>query len=154
MVRRTRRYALMLCALIVSGVADSASATVVSDYELLEISFQETRHTVTTFLAVEGRWTQIEEEGILDILDSESPFTAVMVHFRAPAGSTFRVCLRRDDAATWTCAPEGTQDFVYAMDVPAAGLDRSGEYYVEMADPKGTTIASHGYLRIKKLNSG
>jgi hypothetical protein len=100
-----------------------------------------------------GEWINIDE--VVDIVGAKSDLPAVTAHFAPPVGATFRLCVRLEDALDGDCRAWTTQTIGYTMEVPPAGETRSYLFFAEIL-PAGSapTIASSGYIRVKKLNSG
>lgn len=159
---RLTRCLLMLCMLVSLGAAGSvpvveaqgaSEPTLVEDYATLQYGFRAVQGALTTYLAVDGVWTPTAGV-VLDQLAANNTLTAVTAQFQPPWGYALHMCFRPDGEASWTCSAWTTGPVVYTMAVPGVGQSTAYEYHAAVRLPQSaSTIAVHGYVGIKKLNS-
>lgn len=129
--------------------------TVVNDYALLECRFRDSTGTMVTDLKIGVNWT-LTDNDILDQISAGSSTVDVEARFQPEAGHEHRMRFRVSGSSTWGAWSSWTTSRIsHDVAVPGAGQTNSDEFDAEMRQTGGSaTIAVHGYIRIKKLNSG
>lgn len=88
-------------------------------------------------------------------LSAHDSLSAVTARFMPVGGALQRVRVRRRGAAyPQSNPPWGIDRIDHRLDVPPPGEENVYEFLLERRHANGTTIASSGYIRVKKLNSG
>ena len=129
-------------------------AVVVKNQEALEGRFRYTSEGLVMDLAVEGQWVATEG-AVIDEIGRETNIPQVTARFQPETGYEHRMRFLAEDGSSspwtgWTSGP-----IVHTWAVPAPGQSSAGEFSVETRRSMGSpTIASSGYIRVKKLNSG
>jgi hypothetical protein len=129
--------------------------TVVNDYSLLELRFRDASGTMATDIKIGDDWTLCDND-VLDQISAGSSIVDVDSRFQPESGYEHRMRFKPHDSATWgSWSAWTTSRISHETAVPAAGQTNVDEYDAEMRPTSGTpTIAVHGYIKIKKLNSG
>ena len=129
--------------------------TVVNDYQALDCRFRDSSGTMVMELKIGVNWT-LTDNDLLDQISAGSSIVDVDAKFQPESGYEHRMRFREDGNSTWGAwSSWTTAKITHEVAVPAAGQTRSDQYDAEMR-PIGAspTIASSGYIRVKKLNSG
>lgn len=129
--------------------------TVVNDYALLELRFRNASGLMATDLKINGEW-ELTDADILDQISAGKSIVDVEARFQPEAGYEHRMRFRPHNSSIWDAWSAWTTSRIsHEVPVPAAGQTQVDEFDAEMR-PTGssTTVATHGYIRIKKLNSG
>lgn len=162
--------ALLLCAALfawstaaLASVDSSARAvayvmdalTTVVDQSLLEHRFHREGGAVAIDLKIDGEWIATDGE-ILDLIAASSSISAVTSRFQPEPGTEQRMRFKIHDSPTWGPWSDWTTGRIaHVSAVPGAGQMNVDAFEVETRPVNGTpTIATHGYVKIKKLNSG
>jgi hypothetical protein len=129
--------------------------TVVNDYALLECRFRDAVGTMVMDLKVGVNWTLTDNE-ILDQISAGSSIVEVTSRFQPESGYEHRMRFKGHNNATWGAwSAWTTSRIAHETAVPGSGLTNSDEYDAETRQTSSSsTIGTHGYIRIKKLNSG
>jgi hypothetical protein len=129
--------------------------TVVNDYSLLECRFRDATGSMVTDLKIGVNWTLTDNE-ILDQISAGSSIVDVEARFQPESGYEHRMRFKEHGSPNWgSWSAWTTSRISNEVPVPGAGQTNTAEFDAEMRPTSGTpTIASHGYIKIKKLNSG
>lgn len=132
----------------------SPASTVIADQTLLELRLRGASSLQLVDLKIDGEWTPTDGD-ILDTVSASNMAQAVTSRFQPESGYEHRMRFRAQGSALWTAWSAWTTGRISRdTAVPAAGATNVDEFAVETRQPGGGTIAVHGYIRIKKLNSG
>jgi len=134
--------------------AEEETPVVVYDQETLECLFQNDLGTMEMDLKVEGEWVMTEGV-IVDQLSAEDTTREVAAQFQPASGYQHRMRFRPEGKgwSAWSGWTSGR--IVRDIPVPGPGQSTAEELQAEMRTSQSSgTIGTHGYIRIKKLNSG
>lgn len=129
--------------------------TVLNDYSLLEFRFRDISGVMVTDIKVGGSWTLCDND-VLDQISAGSSIVDVESRFQPDSGYEHRMRFKAHDSPTWgSWSAWTTTRITHETAVPGAGQTNVDEFDAEMRPTSGTpTIGVHGYVKIKKLNSG
>lgn len=128
----------------------------VSNQALLEVRLRPVGEAMVVDLKIDGEWTATDND-IHDLISASNSLPAVTSRFQPVPGDEQRVRFKPDGSATWGPWSAWTTGRIARVSpVPGAGQVNVDEFEAEtrQAGSQGTTVATHGYIRIKKLNSG
>lgn len=129
--------------------------TVVTDYALLECRFRDATGTMVMDLKIGANWT-LTDNDILDQISAGSSIVEVDARFQPESGYEHRMRFKPHGSSTWDPWSSWTTSRIsHELPVPGAGQTNVDEFDAETRQTgNSSTIATHGYIRIKKLNSG
>lgn len=129
--------------------------TVVNDYDLLECRFRDASGTMAMDLKIGATWT-LTDNDILDQISAGSSTVEVTARFQPESGYEHRMRFKPHGSSTWGAWSAWTTSRIsHEMPVPGAGQTNTDELDAEMRQVGSpSTIAIHGYVKIKKLNTG
>jgi hypothetical protein len=129
--------------------------TVVNDYSLLDTRFRDSTGTMVMDIKIGATWT-LTDLDILDQISAGSSIVDVDARFQPQSGYEHRMRFKPHGSSSWdSWSAWTTSRITHEVDVPGAGQTNTDEFDAEMREVGNpSTIATHGYIRIKKLNSG
>jgi hypothetical protein len=129
--------------------------TVVNDYAALDCRFRDSTGTMVMDLKIGVNWV-LTDNDVLDQISAGSSIVEVDARFWPEASYEHRMRFRPDGSSTWgSWSAWTTGKLTHEVAVPAAGQTASDQFDAEMRPTSGSpTIATSGYIRVKKLNSG
>jgi hypothetical protein len=129
--------------------------TVVTDFSLLECRFRDSTGTMVMDLKISGNWV-LTDNDILDQISAGSSIVEVDARFQPESGYEHRMRFKVHGESSWgSWSSWTTSRITHEVPVPGAGETNVDEYDAEMRESGGSsTIGNHGYIRIKKLNTG
>ena len=146
--QRTVLFALTILAATAAAEPAPSFETAVCDRGLLDLRAAATGRTE---LLDGATWTPIEDS-LVAVVSEESRLEEITLRFQPEPGFEHRVRfdLGGDALGAWTT---GRVELVVPVPEPGAA---SEDGFVVETRPSGTTkpIAVHGYIKVKKLNSG
>lgn len=129
--------------------------TTVADEALLELRLRGSDGATAVDLKIDGEWTAGDGD-IVDVIAADSPISAVTSQFQVASGHEQRVRFKNHGSPTWgPWSGWTTSRIAHTTAVPGAGQLHADEFEASVRPVHGTpTIAVHGYVKIKKLNTG
>lgn len=138
------------------AVAFLLDSGVVSDQALLECRLRADSDALVVDLKIDGEWTATDND-IHDLISASNSLSAVTTRFQPEPGKQQRMRFKVHGSTAWgPWSAWTTSRIAHVSAVPGPGLANVDEFEAEtrQSASQGTTVATHGYIRIKKLNSG
>lgn len=130
--------------------------TTVEGQALLEFRLRPAYVAVEIDLKVDGEWTATGGD-VVDVIAADSPISTVVSRFQPGPGDEQRVRFKVHGSPTWGPWSAWTTGRVsHTAAVPGAGQLRVDEFEASTRQVGSGTpvIGGHGYIKIKKLDSG
>ena len=130
--------------------------TVVNDYSELEFRFRNVTGAMLMDYKAGSFWV-LTDNDILDQISAGSSVTEVHARFQVETNYEQRMRFKVHGSPTWgSWSAWTTSRISHSVPVPGAGQTNIDEFDAEMRPQSAPTpvIGTHGYIKVKKLNSG